>query len=478
MSRQLVAPLFVFAVVVAAIAVLVAAGGVKDADPAGTPETYRVDVVFDTAKGVIPGQVAKIAGARVGRIEDVSLTADYRARITLSVDGRFAPFRRNARCSIQPEGLISERFVQCDPGTQDAPPLRASGDRNPTVPVQRTTVPVSLTDLFQVLDVPAEQRLRLLLSSLGAGVAGRGEDLNAILLRAAPALQDVRTVLGTLKQQRTALRRAVVSTDRAVGALARHRRAIRGFVGSSGRFLARTETRQRELSDAVRRLPALLDAADPALRRLRTTADATTPVLRDLRAAAPPLTEALAALPAFSRAGVPAVQRLGVASRVGLTAVRRSRKVTGLLKTFAAAGLPTGESLARTLVALRDSGTINGVLKFAYNGGATLALYDDISHIGATRLTSNACIPNLPKQTNPALCPDDANTLPTRTTKRRPARRKAPRPRAPETAPATRAPGATPKPTITVPGLPPIELPDVLSPRQDGAEDLLGWLLG
>jgi virulence factor Mce-like protein len=486
MSR-FAAPLFVLGVVLAAIAVFVARGMTKDADLASTPQSYRVDVVFDTAKGVIPGQVAKIAGARVGRIEDVALTRDYKARVTLSVDGRFAPFRRDASCSIQPEGLISERFVQCDPGTQGAPALRADGDRPPTVPVDRTSVPVSLTDLFQILDVPAQQRFRLLLSSFGAGVSGHGRDLNGILLRAAPALKDVRKVLATLREQRAELRRAVGSTDEAVAALAGHRRQVRAFIGSSSRFLGRAATRQRELSDTVRRLPPLLDAARPALRKLRRTARSTTPVLRDLRVSAPSLARVLGGLPAFSDNGARATQRLGVAARGGLQAARRAEPVVELLETFAAAGLPTGESLGRTLKALRDSGTLDGVLKFTYNAGATVALYDDISHIGSTRLTSNACVPNLPSQVNPVACPSDQATVPT---KRRRARTRRPKAPAAPPRPSAPAPPSVPKPKlpavpelpkvppVKVPGLPPITVPEVRPPDRQGQKDLLDYLLG
>jgi virulence factor Mce-like protein len=481
---------FVLAIVGGAIVFLLARGVFAGNSPAGEPKSYRVDVVFDTAKGVIPGQVAKVAGARVGRIEKVSLTPGYKARIELSIDGRFAPFRADASCSIQPEGLISERFIQCDPGTQSAPPLRAHGDEPPTVPVSHTSVPVGLTDLFSILDAPAEQRLRLLLSEFGAGVSGEGSDLNGILLRAAPALQDVRKVLKTLRAQRAALSDAVTSTDRAVAAMVGRRERLRGFIGSSSRFLARTATRQRELSDAVRRLPPLLDAAQPALERLHTAARATTPVLADLRSAAPPLDKVLTGLPSFSSAGTRALGRLDVAAGAGLTAIRRSEPVVRLLETFAAAGLPTGESLARTLVDLRDSGTLDGALNFVYSGGATLALYDDISHIGATRLTSNGCVPNLPSAANPAACPSDQATIPPPPGTKQRTEHKHHAPSAPQlpSTPHVPAPHVpTPKlpalpplpkvPPVKVPGLPPV--PQTPPPPDDsGAKQVLDWLLG
>ena len=55
-----------------------------------------------------------------GRVERIDLAPGPKARMELSVERRFAPFRADARCSIRPEGLISENFVQCDPGSPDA----------------------------------------------------------------------------------------------------------------------------------------------------------------------------------------------------------------------------------------------------------------------------------------------------------------------------------------------------------------------
>src|SRR5262249_10134063 len=137
---------------------------------AGADNSYRVDALFDTAKGIIPGQIVKIAGARTGQIEDVKLQPTtghrYLARIEMTVDSRFAPFRADARCDIQPEGLISERFVQCDPGTPNAPQLTGTDGHAPTVPLDHTAVPISLTDLFNVWRLPVRQRFTLIVNTL------------------------------------------------------------------------------------------------------------------------------------------------------------------------------------------------------------------------------------------------------------------------------------------------------------------------
>src|SRR3954451_39266 len=134
----------VIAVLAAGGAALLA-GGATASDSA----TSHVDVIFDNARGLLPGQLFQIAGARVGEIDDVSVTKDFKARISASIDSRFAPFRKDATCTIRPEGLIAENYVQCDPGSPDAPELHGVGGMPPTVPVDHTTQPVNLTDIFE-----------------------------------------------------------------------------------------------------------------------------------------------------------------------------------------------------------------------------------------------------------------------------------------------------------------------------------------
>src|SRR5438105_14700014 len=86
-------------------------------------DTARFDVIFDDARGLVGGQLVKIAGARAGTIDDVVLTSGFKARIEASVDRRFMPFHANATCTIRPERLLAENYLECDPGTASSPAL-------------------------------------------------------------------------------------------------------------------------------------------------------------------------------------------------------------------------------------------------------------------------------------------------------------------------------------------------------------------
>ena len=91
---------------------------------AGGDDGYRVRAIFDNAASAVPGGEVRIAGAKVGRVESMDVTSDKRAALVLQIDDdRFTPFRADARCSIRPQSLISEKFVECEPGTAGHPRL-------------------------------------------------------------------------------------------------------------------------------------------------------------------------------------------------------------------------------------------------------------------------------------------------------------------------------------------------------------------
>jgi len=113
------------AILLAGVTVLaVFATGANDGDSGGD---YKVRAIFDNAVSVIPGEDVKIAGVKVGRIDSLDITNDEKAAITLDItEAGFQDFRQDATCTIRPQSLIGEKFVECMP-TQ--PPPRASPSR-------------------------------------------------------------------------------------------------------------------------------------------------------------------------------------------------------------------------------------------------------------------------------------------------------------------------------------------------------------
>ena len=365
------------------------AGGASASD--GQGGTYHVDVIFDNARGLLNGQLVEIAGARVGEIDDVSVTKDYKARISLSVDGRFAPFREDATCTIRPQGLIAENFVQCDPGTPNSPELRGAAGQPPTVPVDHTTQPDNLTDLFESWNVPTRDRLPVLLSELGSARAGRGEDINAILRRANPALAQARAVIALLTEQKRTLIRAVDSTDRAVAGLAGHRDSLRRLLRSAAKVLTRTGSHATDLAATVQKLPALLETARPALERLGEVSEAGIPLLAALHRAAPQVLRLTRTAPALAAAARPVLKASAPVLSYGAGVVGRAVPLTKALAVYSKQALPSAKLAGTLLPNLSERGFPDNLVRFFYHASIATARFDDVSHILPAHVISSPC---------------------------------------------------------------------------------------
>ena len=180
-------------------------------------EPYKVRAIFDNAGFVIPGEDVKVAGVKVGKIDALDITDDFKAAVVLRIDDpAYQDFRRDAECTVRPQSLIGERFVECEPtqAKQATAPQEPKleqiedgpGEGQYLLPVENTTKPVDLDLLNNITREPERARLSIILSELGTGVAGRGSDLNEVIRRANPALKEVDKVLKILASENETLR--------------------------------------------------------------------------------------------------------------------------------------------------------------------------------------------------------------------------------------------------------------------------------
>jgi ABC-type transporter Mla subunit MlaD len=341
----------------------------------------RFDVIFDDARGLVGGQLVKIAGARAGSIVDVVVTPEFKARIEASVDSRFMPFHQDATCTIRPEGLIAENYLECDPGTPGSPVLPGTADRPPTVPVTRTTEPVSLTDLFNTFNLPTRERLSVLIDELGIATAGRGEDLNQILLRANPTLGLARRVIGILNRQLGQLRTILDATNTITAEGASHTAAVQAFLDRAGALSQLTAAHAGPLSDSIARLPGLLAATRPALRQLDAVAVDGTPLLGELQAAAPALNRVSADLGPFVQVARPGLARLSTALGQAIPAIRASTPLIDAITRYSRLSEPSTILAAQLYKNLQRHGFTEYFLGVFYYVAASLARFDSTSHI-------------------------------------------------------------------------------------------------
>lgn len=321
----------------------------------GNAATYKVQ--FDNAFGLVEGGDFRVGGVTAGSTKTFSLKEEKgkrpvaEAEVTVKERG-FGDFYANASCDIKPQSLIGEYYVDCQPGDKSAKKLPTDGSG--VIPVQNTTSTVPQDLVNNVLRTPYRDRLRLIITSLGAGLAGRPKDLQTVLRRAHPGLRETTKTLRILGDQNATIERFIADSDRVVASLENNKKDVVRWVRETGRTADITATRRAALTQNFKKLPAFLDELKPTMARLADLTDAQRPLLTDLQRAAPDLTRFFNRLGPFADSSRPAVRSLGRASLVGTKAFNRGKEEVAELRQLAPQVAPTAKPLRQFLQTLDD----------------------------------------------------------------------------------------------------------------------------
>jgi ABC-type transporter Mla subunit MlaD len=311
----------------------------------------RYWVEMDNAFGLIEGGDLKIAGVRAGKITDLKLNKDNnRALVQFQVnDTGFGSLRSDVFCESRPQSLIGEYFIDCLPGTS-----RTELKPGTRIPVSRTGSTVGPDLVNDIMRRPYRERLRIIISELGAGVGGNAQNLNDAIRRANPALRETDRVLAILARQNRVLGDLAKNADVLLEDLTANRKDVSRWIVEAGDAAEISATRRDDIAAGFRRLPGFLEELGPTMAALGDVATEQTPALRDLNASADQLERFFSQLRPFSEASRPAFRALGEASEAGDEAVRAARETVRLLNRFAQGNPELAKNLAIILEHLDD----------------------------------------------------------------------------------------------------------------------------
>ena len=361
-------------------------------------------VEFDNAFGLVKGGDVKVAGVRAGKVTTLRVDRkSMRALVDFKLTKQgFGDLRADTFCESRPQSLIGEYFIDCIPG-KSAEKLKPGA----TIPVERTasTVPADL--LANVMRRPYRERLRIILSELGAGVGGRAEDVNATVRRASPALRETDKVLKLLARQNQVLKDLTTNADTVVGDLASNHRNVGRFVKETEDAATTSAERRRELAAGLQRLPTFLRELKPTMAELGATADASTPYLRDLNASAGQLTRFLDNLGPFSESSRVNVRTLAKTADVGRPAIRSARPTVAELTKTTAKAPELANNLEIVLRDLDDRGRavepdkrspggkgytgFEALLSYVFDQMMSINVFDENGHILKVNLSASEC---------------------------------------------------------------------------------------
>jgi virulence factor Mce-like protein len=390
MRRLILLGLFV------AITPWVVIGIVREVTDNDADDSYLVRAVFDNASTLVEGQDVKVAGVPVGVVEEMEVEDGNKAAVVLRIDNEgFTPFKRDAGCTVRLQGLVGEKFVECEPGSSSARPLprieEGDGEGERLLPVENTSSPVDLDIVNNTLRLPYRQRFSILLTEFGTGLAGRGEELNEVIHRANPALRETDEVLAILADQNRVLARLAEDSDRVLGPLAREREAFADWIVQANETGQASAERREDLRRGINLLPDFLRELRPLMADLERFADQGTPLLRDLGAAAPDLARLIEGQGTLADASRVAFPSLGDALEQGRPALVGARPLIRDLGRLGEELEPTSADLDELTKSLDETGATERINDFNFYAALSTNGFDEVGHYLRAGLANNLC---------------------------------------------------------------------------------------
>ncbi|HWU32110.1 MAG TPA: MlaD family protein [Marmoricola sp.] len=261
------------------VAVIIAGGIAWFGGALHNSNSNRVYAMFASAAPLVDGNQVKVGGVVVGKVTDMKVVNGV-AKVGMEIDKSALPLHTDATMTIRPVSLLGERYVDLVRGTPTAPVL----NNDAVLPLSHTATSVGLDQVLNTVDQPSGAGLRGLVTTLGEGMQGNGQNVNAAIQALAPTMTNARAMAQVLSQQNQMLGQLVDDFQPVASALAvRDGNAMDQLVGSSEQVMAAVRRRQVELDQTLLKLPETLRLLRSTLTNLDQTAASTTPTLQSLR---------------------------------------------------------------------------------------------------------------------------------------------------------------------------------------------------
>ena len=258
---------------------------------ADVDDPYTVQIEFADVLDLVPQSGVRVADVPVGRVEEITLSDDWTAVVTVQVDGD-VDLPANAVAMIQQSSLLGEKYVELAGPGGEAP--RGELTDGSLITLDRTNRNVEVEELLGALSLVLNggglAQLQTINAELGQALEGREDAVR-------DTLAQLDTFIGGLDQQKAEINRALDSVDALARTLAAGTGTITTALDTIGPGLD-VVTEQRDL--LVGMLESLARLGDVGTRVINqagadTVADLQLlqPVLSQLAAAGPDLAGAL-----------------------------------------------------------------------------------------------------------------------------------------------------------------------------------------
>ena len=228
----------------------------------GTTTTYKA--VFTDVTGLNVGDDIRVAGVRVGSVQEIEITGEDLAMVSFDADSD-VPLTESTQAAIRYRNLVGQRYIALAPGDGGAEKLVP----NATIPVEQTVPALDLTvlfngfkPLFEALSPDDVNQLAYEIIRVLQGEGGTVESLAARTASITNSLADrdqligdvidnLDAVLTTLGERDQELSATILRLQEFVSGLHQDRRAILGSLNSISDLAVQTAGLVSEVRPAL-----------------------------------------------------------------------------------------------------------------------------------------------------------------------------------------------------------------------------------
>ena len=287
---------------VAAIAIALVVFLLSREDP------YRVKAKFVTASQLVEGNEVRVAGAKVGSVENIRLTDDTRAEVTFTVSDKYAPLRRGSRAVVRIQSLsgIANRYIDLQLGDGRGSEMK-DGEVIPTIDTESS---VDVDQFFNIFTPDTRRDTQRTIKLFSEFNAGQADEAQAAARYFSPALASSTALFEELSANDTQLERFIVETAGLTTSLAERDDDLAGLISNLATTMDALASQRTDLGDAIGLLPQFLRRGNTTFVNLRAALDDVDPLVRESRPVVRKLRPLFNQLRPFARDAVPTIRDL------------------------------------------------------------------------------------------------------------------------------------------------------------------------
>jgi phospholipid/cholesterol/gamma-HCH transport system substrate-binding protein len=241
---------------------------------------YTVKAHFINAGQLVKGNQVEIGGTPVGTVDDIALTDQGQAMVTLSIQDDSAPLRQGTKAVIRQASLsgIANRYVDLEMPPGDSSNTTEIPDGG-EIGIDRTTTAVDLDQVFALFDPPTRKAVQDFFKGSAAGFKGKEEQQRIAYHYLNPALSTSSRLFNELNRDNPLLSRFLVDSSKLVTALAEKRDDLTNLISNANTTFRALGDEKLALADAISRFPGFMRQANTTFVDLRSALDDVDPLV-------------------------------------------------------------------------------------------------------------------------------------------------------------------------------------------------------